>query len=241
MKTIGIPAVKRIGIPILWRAVEWYLNFSYISYLEKNGYSPVLLTNSNIDGVDGILLPGGIDVDPTQFGYNNSNSYNCNTEMDKVWEKIVSQAIERGIPILGICRGHQFLFYYMEKHYSNDENMPYLMYMQHISDHNQADNKIPRDQLFHSVICRNGQKVFVNSMHHQGILIHKKLWENYFDHIVSIDSVIIPEAIFPNYDKHHHVLEAASYNVGNFRGYSVQWHPEELDNFGHLLTQTFGE
>ena len=60
--------------------------------------------------LDALLIPGGNDVDPALY---NEKPDKCleqtDPEFDHYVSNVVSQAAARGIPVLGICRGLQFL------------------------------------------------------------------------------------------------------------------------------------
>ena len=57
---------------------------------------------------DGLLLPGGEDVDPRYFGEDPSPKLGRITGYyDRAWIAALEYAAEQGMPVLGICRGHQ--------------------------------------------------------------------------------------------------------------------------------------
>jgi len=61
------------------------------------------------DGVDGLLLTGG-DVDPSCYGEHPSHDIGgVDTERDVAEIELAHQAVERALPVLGICRGCQVL------------------------------------------------------------------------------------------------------------------------------------
>jgi putative glutamine amidotransferase len=64
-----------------------------------------------IEGCDGVLLPGGGDVDPTLYGDTTRHPelYNVDIDMDRAAVKLAQQAKEAGKPILAICRGLHIL------------------------------------------------------------------------------------------------------------------------------------
>lgn len=63
-----------------------------------------------LQGVDGILLTGGHDVNPAIYGEApiGTNVVPCD-ERDRMESEVLKQALEKDIPVLGICRGIQFL------------------------------------------------------------------------------------------------------------------------------------
>jgi len=58
----------------------------------------------------GLLLTGGGDVEPHRFGRPaHPESYGFDPERDEVELRLARLALDRGIPVLGICRGMQVL------------------------------------------------------------------------------------------------------------------------------------
>jgi putative glutamine amidotransferase len=63
-----------------------------------------------LDGVDGLLLSGGADVDPARYGAPaHPETGSPRTDRD-AWElALVEQALARDLPLLAVCRGMQVL------------------------------------------------------------------------------------------------------------------------------------
>jgi len=58
----------------------------------------------------GLILPGGGDIDPAQYGGEPSEAlYDVNPVQDELDFGIARAALDAGIPVLGICRGLQVL------------------------------------------------------------------------------------------------------------------------------------
>jgi len=89
----------------------------YVRSVEQSGAVPVVLppvtpddAPALLDRLDGILLSGGVDVDPALYGQaphpklGRVNRRRDDFELALTWE-----ALRRDVPILAICRGHQVL------------------------------------------------------------------------------------------------------------------------------------
>lgn len=63
-----------------------------------------------LDLIDGLLLVGGADIDPASYGAElDPATVDPVPERDAFELALVRRAVERGIPVLGICRGMQLL------------------------------------------------------------------------------------------------------------------------------------
>ena len=63
-----------------------------------------------LDTVDGIIMTGGHDVSPDIYGEEKlEDLVVCNEARDSMEKELLKQALEKDIPILGICRGIQFI------------------------------------------------------------------------------------------------------------------------------------
>jgi len=61
---------------------------------------------------DGLVLPGGGDIDPFLFGAANEGSRNIDAALDRLQLKALDAFLKRKRPVLGICKGLQILNVY---------------------------------------------------------------------------------------------------------------------------------
>jgi|TARA_B110000211_G_C13926883_1_gene485384 gamma-glutamyl-gamma-aminobutyrate hydrolase PuuD len=92
------------------------ISFDFVAYLEELGIVPLLIPNNLSDvnsylsafKVEGIILTGGNNVDPKKY---NSLSLlpDVYPERDETETLLFKYAINKKIPILGVCRGFHFI------------------------------------------------------------------------------------------------------------------------------------
>ena len=58
---------------------------------------------------DGLLLPGGWDVNPARYGKERIPEETIDDDLDAVQFPVLESFLKAGKPVLGICRGHQLL------------------------------------------------------------------------------------------------------------------------------------
>jgi putative glutamine amidotransferase len=95
------------------------VNSTYIESVLRAGGVPIVLPiNDNpevlkkmIASIDALIMTGGEDIDPLR--YYNEEALPAQGEIDPERDAfdiaLIKLAIERGIPLLGICRGHQLI------------------------------------------------------------------------------------------------------------------------------------
>ena len=90
-------------------------NRLYAEAVKRHGGAPILLDGASSDAertaafasMDGLLLSGGADIDPARYGAENLGSVDIEPERDELEAAAWTAAEERGVPVLGICRGFQ--------------------------------------------------------------------------------------------------------------------------------------
>lgn len=99
------------------RRDQYYVTNANIKAVIQAGGIPILIPYQPkeqvfriLEGLDGLVLPGGDDVDPNRYGEN--PSIHCGA-IDPLWDELdlwaAGFALERDLPTLAICRGCQVL------------------------------------------------------------------------------------------------------------------------------------
>jgi putative glutamine amidotransferase len=110
--SIGIPVRLSSSTDADPRVGKANTLFGYIvELLRDSGADPQLLTgDESLQDLDGVVLPGGGDLDPGLYGEAEGGScYDVNQRQDSLDLAVARRAIDAGLPVLGICRGHQLL------------------------------------------------------------------------------------------------------------------------------------
>jgi len=200
-----------------WSKLPWYaLRQNYCSAVVAAGGIPVCLPHEPdialeyLDRLDGLVITGGaFDVDPALWGASARHATVTTKDRRTAFElAILRAALERDLPMLGICGGQQLLAVLLGG-----------TLIQHIPDevpgalaHEQPN---PRTEPGHSVRVTPGSRLHalagvetlaVNSAHHQAV---KSVPDHILVNAVADDGVI--EGIED---------PARRYCIG------VQWHPE---------------
>lgn len=91
---------------------EYTLSEDYVLAIEKAGGCPIVLLPHQAlpPFLDGLLLTGGGDIDPLLFGEEPlCQSGEINPLRDACEMRICEAALEKDLPMLGICRGMQVM------------------------------------------------------------------------------------------------------------------------------------
>lgn len=90
-------------------------NELYAAAVERAGGVPIRLDartapaerDSAFRAMDGLLFSGGADLDPARYGQAVAGAVDIEPERDLLEARAWQAATERGLPVLGICRGLQ--------------------------------------------------------------------------------------------------------------------------------------
>lgn len=217
---IGVPTGREksqrfFGLPL------YIMNQTYVRTLESLGALPVLIplqmTEATLRGIferlDGVLLPGGEDIDPSHYGEDRHPQLgSTDKERDRTEMMLARWALEEGMPILGVCRGVQVINVVCGGSLFQDltSQMPEL------HKHDYFPPSFERFRISHQVAIEEGSRLAlalgrvheVNSMHHQGICRLGSALR-----VVGVAEDGLAEAL---------EIPDLPFAVG------VQWHPEEL-------------
>lgn len=112
---IGITAWRRPLATPLGEATDLYtLGVEYAQAVQAAGGLPLILPHGDdpeavLDTLEGLVLSGGGDVDPSSYGGDQSHAKDSRLDADR-WEiALVRAAQARQLPVLGICRGMQVM------------------------------------------------------------------------------------------------------------------------------------
>jgi len=254
----------RIGITIGLGDTQLKINRAYVKYVAGAGFEPVLISPENdleamADICDGLLLPGGIDIDPMHYGEENVGSYHIDPEKD-MFERQALQMFGamHEKPVFGICRGFQLII--REFLQENPKFGKKVAFWQHVESHGLASSlDAPRTTPTHYVDgCRkvlygdDGEDypaegfsmIPVNSMHHQALIGPAPIAA----HIVAEQDKTFQRLAWTSRGiptKAKGVIIEA-FRIRNWCGgkiEAVQWHPEELKDYAlirHFFNQFAG-
>jgi putative glutamine amidotransferase len=103
----------------IWDVRASFLPHMYFQGVTLAGGIAVLLPPQPVDheiaervlaGLDGLVITGGKDIDPAQYGQAPHPETDDPRHDRDAWEfALIARALERGLPVLGICRGAQVL------------------------------------------------------------------------------------------------------------------------------------
>jgi len=207
---------KKIGIVGFYRNDMFGVHADYFNFVEEFGTPVILPRVDRLDffhqfkGLEGLVLPGGADIDPARYAANPLHlsilrQWYCNAP-DPVQEyfdtEILPGLAHAGFPVFGICRGLQTL------------NVHYGGTLKNVDKHPKSKEKT---DLVHEINVSGEKPIKVNSFHHQAV---NKLADCFEVLATSQDGVV--EAI-----KHVNLPVVA-----------VQYHPERsIDPWTHRIVQ----
>jgi putative glutamine amidotransferase len=213
---VAVSATSRI----IDGALRIRLNASYVHALERAGLVPLVIppleeaaaSASVLDVVDGLVLTGGEDVDPTRFGRApHPTTGPVHDARDATEIALLLAARERRLPTLAICRGIQLANVALGGTLIQDIPSELGQDVEH-------DTGDDRKRRAHRIILEGDSRlqrvvgapsIDVNSMHHQAL------------DVVAGGLIVTARAS-------DGTIEAVEAQDPDWWCVGVQWHPEEL-------------
>lgn len=199
--------MKKIMIAAFETAEDGYTD--YVEALKRLGAEGFISLNpEDLTGADALILPGSKqDMNPKLWGEEDQCSNDINDELDSIQWKLLEQAVADKKPVMGVCRGMQFINVFFGGTLIQDLSCG--------ESHKAAD-----PENYHLVFNAEGQfmkELFgmlteVNSRHHQGA-------GRIGDHLV-------PASVWMDGDTGEMVTEAIAHESLPIIG--LQWHPERM-------------
>ncbi|MFA6334786.1 MAG: gamma-glutamyl-gamma-aminobutyrate hydrolase family protein [Bacteroidales bacterium] len=219
-----------IGISSTWGGgISTSAPITYVKSVIRAGGVPVVLPVTDdpellsrmLETVDAVIMTGGEDIDPLKwFGEEPVPALGeIAPERDAFDIALIRMAVAKGLPVLGICRGHQLMnVAFGGTLYQDISSQVKSAFVKH-------SQKAPGDYGTHSIIIDKGSmlnkqigldSVAVNSFHHQAV---KQVAPGFKVTARSKDGIV--EAIE---------------KVGSSKVFGVQFHPEiftanDIDTF----------
>src|SRR3954454_14403944 len=116
---IGLCAALERARWTVWDREAFLLSRAYVDALQRAGAIALMVPpdawgeeqpDDILDGLDGLLLAGGADIDPGQYGSErHPKTVNTRPDRDRAEIALALRALDRELPLLGICRGMQVL------------------------------------------------------------------------------------------------------------------------------------
>lgn len=184
------------------------------------------LAADSLETIDGLLVPGGFDLDPEFFGEGPIPALGkLEPPRDRFELALVRVALAKGLPVFGICRGIQILAVAAGGALYQDLPSQKPGCLKHLQE-------APRDARTHLVEVERDTLLAerlgsgplkVNSFHHQAI---SRMPQGYRVSAVAPDGII--EAIELAGMGQRPGASAGPAGRGTGFAFGVQWHPENL-------------
>lgn len=170
-----------------------------------------------VDSIDGLLLTGGGDVDPKYYGAADPMNWakEVNASRDEFEFYVIERALDRQLPILGICRGMQVMNVYLGGTLLLD--LPSAGFEDHARRESQVAHTVSVEPGSLLSVISGCDRLEVNSSHHQAVAQAGK------GLLISARS---PDG----------VIEGAEWIMKDRMPFLqlVQWHPERMDTANHF-------
>lgn len=202
---------------------------TYLDFISYFGEPVILMPSNTFDkSIDMLLLPGGLDINPSSFG-DVPGFFTSNTDVHKqfVYEKCLPNYVQNKVPIFGVCLGFQQLAAYfgckLTQHLKFHEESLQRWATAH------AIGRLANDIIPEKLGKLSLVNIDVNSHHHQAVTL-----KNF--NAKDLQALYVATNYEPN-DEKNPIIESFIHRELPIAG--VQWHPEELyDDVSKLIINT---
>jgi len=201
----------------------------YLEAIRRAGAEPIAIFPNDPapEEFDGLCLTGGGDIDPARYGEVNIKSEDIDPARDAIELALLERALERDIPVLGVCRGLQLINVRFggsleQHHLGHSPKYP-------PAGAPVADDPAGAEAVRHVVTAEPGSKLaaacgdepfIVNSSHHQ---------------VVTSDRLAADLVATAHVGELIEALEAPAHRWV----VAVQWHPERTAQVAAAATRIF--
>jgi len=198
------------------RSFEPSAEYIVVSYKRNNGI---------LHDVDGVVLTGGCDIDPKFSKAEPVEKVEpYDTKRDEFEFSVLDKALQRHIPVLGICRGLQVVNVFLGGTLIAD--LETAGFAKHTAKTNEPI-------VYHPVVVKEKTQMHeivnvatgtINSYHHQAVQ--------------TLAEPLMPSSFSPD-----GVIESIEWNEQEGKPYllAVQWHPERMKEHANPFTTKIGE
>ncbi|MBS1676540.1 MAG: gamma-glutamyl-gamma-aminobutyrate hydrolase family protein [Actinobacteria bacterium] len=113
----------RAGVPVTEGALQsYYVGRNYVRAVILAGGAPLIfpaveeeveaVVDAALAVIDGLVLPGGCDLSPALYGGDEGAALDADPIRDAFELAMLRGALEREIPVLGVCRGMELINVY---------------------------------------------------------------------------------------------------------------------------------
>jgi len=158
-----------------WHQAAALVPQGYVDAVARARGRPILIPpmrdglDETLEAVDGLIVCGGPDVEPSLYGQSRAaETVHLSPERDRPELELLRAAIQRGVPVLGICRGMQLLN--VARGGSLLQHLPAVVGHQgHATRPGQFDDHPVRTVPGTRIAAILGDAVSIQSGHHQGL------------------------------------------------------------------------
>ncbi len=203
-------ASPAVGV-VSWHSEPGKQVNEYHNRVSEAGLEPVAMfeTGQTLEGCAGLVLTGGVDIEPSLYGEPmHPRTKDCDPERDAFESALLREALERDLPVLAICRGHQLLNVVL-----GGSLLQHIEDWSHAAQQDEARTSAEHEVSVCGALCDlyGTERLLVNSRHHQAVT---------------------PERLAPGLETL--AMSADGYVEGARLPqqrwvFGVQWHPERLE------------